>query len=177
MAWIDYTSGSEAAGTARLAAFVLAYPESEVLVSDNDVSRCVLNSKEGDYRTYVWAVEHQTVKEYRALTRETAEYLKEGLSWNDKCNLIVSHLTNILGQVMKVTCPDLVGTERQAAISRANEADGYILTVTESKTIMKNAQGEIMTPDSDGNYKQTAILSKTTRGDVSFMYATATTEG
>ena len=177
MAWINYTSGDEPAGTARIAAFVAAHPEAEVLVSDNDVERCVLDSKEGGYRTYVWAVEHQTVKEYRALTKETAMYLKEGLSSNDKCNLIVSHLTAILGQVMKVMCSNLVGVERQAAVSRSNEADGYILTVTESKTLMKNAQGEILTPDGDGNYNQTAILSKTTRGDVSFIYTNAIIEG
>lgn len=176
MAWIDYTSGSEAAGTARLAAFLEKYSESEVLVSDNDVSRCVLNSKEGDYRTYVWAVEHQTVKEYRGLTEATAEYLKEGLSANDKCNLIVSHLTAILGQVMKATCPNLVGVERTAAISRANEAGGHTLTVTESSTVMKNSQGNILTPDSDGNYNVTAIRSKVTSGDVSYMFASTISE-
>lgn len=133
MAWINYTSGSEAAGTARLAAFEEAYPNAVVVVSENDVSRCALDHRTSGFFVKIDAVEHLKVKEYRALTLATAEYLKAGVAGNGKLPLWFSYSDSSFS-ITKLVCAAIVGTERQCSISRANEADGYTLTVTESTT-------------------------------------------
>ena len=126
MAWIDYTSGN-------LSAFEAAYPGAVVVVSENDVDRRILNFDDGTVHITVAAIDHQKVTEYRALTLETAEHLKAEVTTFDKKRLVLSYADSTYGQ-HHAQCPDLIGTERLCAISRANEADGYTLTVTESTT-------------------------------------------
>ena len=130
MAWISYTS---AGGTAGLAAFETANPNAVVVVSENEIQRCAIDHKAGGVFVKIDAIEHVTVKEYRGLTRATAVSLKSGVSGNGK---IMLKFTYVGGNqnLHTLNCPSLVGTERQCAISRANEADGYTLTVTESTT-------------------------------------------
>jgi len=131
MAWISYTGGD-------LAAFEAAYPEAVVVVSENDVARAALDFDDRTCRINVRAIEHQKVTEYRALTLDTAERLKAGVAAFGKKRLELSYMDSSYGE-HSASCPHLIGTERTAAISRANEVDGYTLTVTESTTAWSGA--------------------------------------
>ena len=133
MGWINYTSGGGTAGTARLSAFATAYPNAVVVVSENDVSRCAVDYRTDDFFVKIDAVDHLKVTEYRGLTKATAEYLKESVAKNEKIQLWFSY-SDAYYSLTKLVCSALIGTDRQCAISRENEADGYLLTVTESTT-------------------------------------------
>lgn len=136
MGWFNYTSGD-------LAAFAAAYPQAVVVVSENDVERCVYNGQEAGRFIRVLAVDHQKVTEYRGLTLATAEHLKAGLTTFGKKDLVVrvgytvtplNILQDSYTAYYTARCPSLLGTEMTCAISRANEAAGYVLTVTENTT-------------------------------------------
>lgn len=136
MGWINYTSGGGNAGVSRLEAFAAAgaHQKAVVVVSENDVARCAVNYEAYKRFVRIDAVEHMKVTEYRGLTKATAEYLADGVAGNRKIMLKFSYYGPTLEDLHTMNLPALIGTEYQCAISRANEADGYVLTVTESTT-------------------------------------------
>ena len=163
MAWINYTSGN-------LSAFKDDYSDAVVVVSDNDVARRILNFDDGTVHITVAAKDHQKVTEYRALTLETAEHLKAEVTIFDKKRLLLSYADSTYGQ-HHAQCPDLIGTERLCAISRANEADGYTLTVTENTTrwgYQNVTTGETVYVDVTGDYQEYSMsgAGSATMGDV-----------
>lgn len=131
MAWISYTATGT--GAARLTGFASAHPKAVVVVSENDVARCAINYEADGRFVKIDAVEHVVVTEYRGLTKATAESLKSGVAGNGKIMLKFTY-SGPTYDLHVLNLPALIGTEYQCAISRANEADGYILTVTESTT-------------------------------------------
>ena len=133
MAWISFSSSDVSTGAEPLVAFESVYPNAVVVVSENDVSRCALDYKANGVFVKIDALEHIVVTEYRGLTRAAAEYLKGGVAGNGKLMLKFTYSDSFYN-LHVLNCPALVGTERQCAISRANDADGYLLTVTESTT-------------------------------------------
>lgn len=148
MAWINYTSGN-------ISEFALVYPDAVVVVSENEVERRVLNFDDGTVHISVAAKDHQKVTEYRALTLETAEHLKAEVTTFDKKRLVLSYSDSTYGQ-HHANCPDIIGTERLGAITRANEANGYTLTVTESTTrwgYVDLTTGETVYDTVSGEYK------------------------
>ena len=128
MGWISYNSSG---GTTGLAAFATAYPQAVVVVSDTDNGIVAAVYEIGTKVCKIYATQHVKVTEYRGLTYETAESLKSGVGG---CSKVAYRTTS--GTSWAVV-PMLVGTERTAMVSRANEADGYKLTVTE--TVIENA--------------------------------------
>jgi len=123
MGWISYTSEG---GTAGLAAFKTAYPHAVVVVSDADNGIVAAVYEVGTKVCKIYATQHVVVTEYRGLTYATAVSLKSGVG---VCSKVAYRTTS--GTSWAVV-PMLVGTERTAVISRANDADGYKLTVTET---------------------------------------------
>lgn len=123
MGWISYTS---AGGTTGLAAFEAAYPQAVVLLSDTDNGFTAATYEVGTKVCKIYAIQHTVVKEYRALTKATAESLKAGVATCSK-----SAYRTESGSSWAVV-PMLVGVERNAVVSRASEADEYRLTVTET---------------------------------------------
>ena len=133
MGWIVYTSNGGNAGTTRLSNFKDAHGKAVVVVAENDVSRCAVNYEANGRFVKIDAVEHLKVTEYRGLTQATAEYLRENVAKNEKIMLKFTY-SGPNYDLHVLNLPALIGTEYQCAISRANEADGYVLTVTESTT-------------------------------------------
>jgi len=123
MGWISYTSSG---GTAGLAAFAAAHPQAVVVVSDTDNGIVAAVYEVGTKVCKIYATQHVVVTEYRGLTYATAVSLKNGVG---SCSKVAYRTTS--GDSWAVV-PMLIGTERTAAVSRSNEADGYKLTVTET---------------------------------------------
>ena len=123
MGWISYTSSGGAEG---LAAFETAYPNAVVLVSDTDNGIVAATYEVGSMVCKIYATQHVRVTEYRGLTKATALSLKSGVG---VCSKTAYRTTS--GSSWAVV-PMLVGFERSAVVSRANDADGYKLTVTET---------------------------------------------
>ena len=123
MGWISYTSSG---GTAGLTAFQTAYPSAVVVVSDTDNGIVAAVYEVGTKVCKIYATQHVKVTEYRGLSYATAESLKSGVAGCSKQAFRTTSGTSW------AVVPMLVGVERTATISRANDADGYKLTVTET---------------------------------------------
>ncbi len=173
MAWINYTSGN-------LSAFKDDYPDAVVVVSENDVMNCVYNGQEAGRFIKVLALSHQKVTEYRGLTRASAENLAAGVAAFGKKDLVVkvgytvtplNILQDAYTAYFTARCGSLLGSEVTCAISRANEADGYTLTVTESTTRWGHVDpttGETVYDEVIGEQQvfETTGAGSATRGDV-----------
>ena len=108
------------------AMFAILYPNAVVVVSDTDSGIVAAVYEVGAKVCKIYAVQHVTVTEYRGLSHSAAVRLKKGVAVCSK----VAYRTED-GSSWAVV-PMLVGVERTASISRANDADGYKLTVTET---------------------------------------------
>ena len=133
MGWISYTSSG---GTAGLTAFATAYPNAVVVVSDTDNGIVGAVYEVGTLVCKIHAVQHVKVTEYRGLTQAAAESLKSGVSGVSK-----TALRTTCGSSWAVV-PMFVGVERNAVVSRSNDADGYKMTVTET-SIAQTTSGNI----------------------------------
>ena len=145
MGWISYTSSG---GTAGLSSFQSVHPNAVVVVSDTDNSIVGAVYEVGTLVCKIYAVQHVKVTEYRGLTHSTAESLKSGVSGVSK-----SALRTTCGSSWAVV-PMFVGVERNAVVSRSNDADGYKLTVTEtsiSLTTSGNIACTVGTPVTNGD--------------------------
>lgn len=154
MGWISYTSSG---GTAGLTAFKTAYPNAVVVVSDTDNGIVGAVYEVGTLVCKIYAVQHVKVTEYRGLTQAAAESLKSGVSGVSK-----SALRTTCGSSWAVV-PMFVGVERNAVVSRSNDADGYKLTVTETSISLTTS----------GNIACTAG-TQVTNGDVTVSWETGT---
>lgn len=154
MGWISYTSSG---GTAGLTAFKTAYPNAVVVVSDTDNGIVGAVYEVGTLVCKIYAVQHVKVTEYRGLTQAAAESLKSGVSGVSK-----SALRTTCGSSWAVV-PMFVGVERNAVVSRSNDADGYKLTVTETSISLRTS----------GNIACTAG-TPVTNGDVTVSWETGT---
>ena len=123
MGWITI---SDSGTTDYRSTFESLYPQAVVLVSDTDRGIVAAHYEVGSKVCKVYATQHVKVTEYRGMTRAAAERLKKGVA---TCSKVAFRTTS--GDSWAVV-PMLIGTERTAAVSRANEADGYKLTVTET---------------------------------------------
>ena len=133
MGWI--TISDTGTGDYR-ATFKDHHPQAVVVVSDTDNGIVAAVYEVGTMVCKIYATQHVKVTEYRGLSYDAAVRLKKGVSTCSK-------------HAVKTTCgtawavvPMLVGVERSAVISRANDADGYKLTVTET-TISLTTSGDI----------------------------------
>lgn len=133
MGWISYTSSG---GTDGLSSFQSAHPNAVVVVSDTDNGIVGAVYEVGTLVCKIYAVQHVKVTEYRGLTEDAAESLKSGVSGVSK-----SALRTTCGSSWAVV-PMFVGVERNAVVSRSNDADGYKLTVTET-SISLTTSGDI----------------------------------
>ena len=154
MGWISYTSSG---GTAGLSAFQSVHPNAVVVVSDTDNGIVGATYEVGTLVCKIYAVQHVKVTEYRGLMEDAAELLKSGVSGVSK-----SALRTTCGSSRAVV-PMFVGVERNAVVSRSNDADGYKLTVTETSI-------SLTTP---GNIACTAG-TPVTNGDVTVSWETGT---
>ena len=123
MGWITI---SDTDTTDYRATFAILHPEAVVVVSDTDNGIVAAVYEVGDKVCKIYATQHVVVTEYRGLTYAAAVRLKQGVA---VCSKVAYRTTSDLSWAV---VPMLVGTERTAGISRANEADGYKLTVTET---------------------------------------------
>ena len=123
MGWISYVSSG---GTAGLSAFKAAHPNAVVSVSDTDNGIVAAVYEVGGYVCKIYAVQHVKVTEYRGLTEDTAESLKQGVAVCSKVAYRTEH------GLSWAVVPMLVGVERNAIVGRSNEAGAYKLTVTET---------------------------------------------
>ena len=143
MGWLNYTTGT-------LATFESAYPEACVLIKDADNGIVAAVYEVGSLICKIYATQHVKVTEYRGLTKDTAEHLKSGIAGTTKVALLTT-----CGSSWAVV-PMLIGTEKNADVSRSNDAGGYKLTVTET-TIALTTPGEIQcsvgTPVINGDVK------------------------
>ena len=156
MGWISYTSSG---GTAGLTAFANAYPNAVVVVSDTDNGIVGAVYEVGTLVCKIYAVQHVKVTEYRGLTHAAAESLKSGVSGVSKSAL---RTTCNSGSSWAVV-PMFVGVERNAVVSRSNDADGYKLTVTET-SIAQTTSGDIAC----------TVGTPVTNGDVTVSWETGT---
>ena len=154
MGWISYTSSG---GTAGLEAFETAYPNAVVVVSDTDNGIVGAVYEVGTLVCKIYAVQHVKVTEYRGLTKDAAESLKSGVAGVSK-----SALRTTCGSSWAVV-PMFVGVERNAVVSRSNDAAGYKLTVTETSISLTTS----------GNIACTAG-TPVTNGDVTVSWETGT---
>lgn len=154
MGWISYTSSG---GTAGLTAFATAYPNAVVVVSDTDNGIVGAAYEVGTLVCKIYAVQHVKVTEYRGLTQAAAESLKSGVSGVSK-----TALRTTCGSSWAVV-PMFVGVERNAVVSRSNDADGYKLTVTET-SIAQTTSGNITC----------TVGTPVTNGDVTVSWETGT---
>ena len=150
MGWISSTYAS-------LAAFESANPQAVVLVSDTDNDIVGATYEVGSLICKVYATQHVRVTEYRAMTQDAAEHLKSQVARGSK-----SSLRTTCGSSWAVV-PMFIGVERNAVVSRSNEAGGYRLTVTETRI-------DLATP---GNIACTAG-TPVTNGDVRVSWETGT---
>ena len=123
MGWITI---SDTGTTDYRATFKSNHPEAVVIVSDTDNGIVAAVYEVGTKVCKIYAVQHVTVTEYRGLSYDAAVRLKQGVAVCSK----VAYRTE--SGTSWAVVPMLVGTERTAVISRANDADGYKLTVTET---------------------------------------------
>ena len=147
MGWISYTSSG---GTAGLDAFKNAYPNAVVVVSDTDNGIVGAVYEVLTLVCKIYAVQHVKVTEYKGLTQETAESLKLGVSGVSKAAL---RTTCNSGSSWAVV-PMFVGVERNAVVSRSNDADGYKLTVIETRINLEtpgNIACSVNTPVTNGD--------------------------
>lgn len=123
MGWITI---SDTGTTDYRSTFESLHPQAVVVVADTDRGFVAAHYEVGTKICKVYAVQHVKVTEYRGLTEGAAERLKKGVA---TCSKVAFRTTS--GDSWAVV-PMLIGTERTAAVSRTNDADGYKLTVTET---------------------------------------------
>lgn len=154
MGWITI---SDPGTTDYRATFESNHPQAVVVVSDTDNGIVAAVYEVGTKVCKIYATQHVKVTEYRGLSYDAAVRLKKGVAGDSKVALRTT-----CGSSWAVV-PMLVGVERDAAISRTNEAGGYKLTVTET-TIALETSGEI----------PCTVGTPVTNGDVRVSWETGT---